>query len=112
MYRIAVENVLGLTRQGSTLQVAPCVPPSWTEFQVTYRYAGSELLLAFENPEGVATGVQRIELDGVVLDTPHIPLTDDGRRHRVRVVMGEASSSLERPRPALPEPRASRAAGG
>jgi cyclic beta-1,2-glucan synthetase len=41
-----------------------------------------------ENPEGVCRGVQRIELDGRRLDTPEIPLHDDGLRHRITVVMG------------------------
>jgi cellobiose phosphorylase len=103
MYRIAVEHVLGLTRQGSELLVAPCVPPSWTEFQVTYRYGGSELSLSFENPEGVPSGVRRIELDGTVLPAARIPLNDDGKRHRVRVVLGETSSALQRARTSAAE---------
>ena len=92
MYRIAVENMLGLQREGARLHVAPCVPPSWTEFKVTYRYGKSELVLAFENPSGASTGVRRIELDGTVLEGGSVPLIDDGRRHRVRVLMGTSSA--------------------
>ncbi len=93
MYRIAVEHILGLTRRGDVLHVAPCVPPSWTEFQVTYRYGRSELLLQFQNQSGVATGVRRIELDGRELAELTLPLEDDGQRHRALVVMGEADAA-------------------
>jgi cyclic beta-1,2-glucan synthetase len=92
MYRIAVENILGLKRRAQSLHVSPCVPPSWTSFEVTYRYGHSELLLIFDNPGGVPTGVRGIELDGRTLDDSVIPLVDDGRRHRARIVMGESAA--------------------
>ena len=93
MYRIAIENILGLKRLGQTLEVSPCVPPDWRDFVVTYRYGRSELSLEFQNPDGVATGVQRIELDGQQQPDASIALVDDGRRHRVLVVMGRADSA-------------------
>jgi cyclic beta-1,2-glucan synthetase len=101
MYRIAVEHIMGLTRRGETLRVAPCVPPSWTEFEVTYRYGRSELLLQFQNGGGVATGVRRIELDGREIDGQEIPLHDDGRKHRALVVMGHAEGDRGHSRPEL-----------
>jgi cellobiose phosphorylase len=96
MYRIAVENMLGLKRQGQSLLVAPCVNPSWSEFRVIYRYGSSELALEFDNRSGVASGVRSIELDGKPLADSTIPLIDDGRRHRAVVLLGTASSSTGR----------------
>jgi cyclic beta-1,2-glucan synthetase len=93
MYRIAVESMLGLQRRGGTLMLTPCVPPEWRSFEVRYRYGNSELHLVFENPDGVATGVRRIELDGHTLGGSAIPLVDDGQRHEVRVVMEEEDAS-------------------
>jgi cellobiose phosphorylase len=101
MYRIAIENILGLKRRANALHVSPCVPPSWTEFEVTYRYGHSELTLAFDNSGGVPTGVRSIELDGRTLDDSVIPLVDDGRRHRARVVMGESAGHRSRQLPQL-----------
>jgi len=99
MYRIAVENMLGLQRRASALEVMPCVPPSWTQFAVSYRYGKSALKLTFENAEGVTSGVRRIELDGRELPSTLVPLEDDGQNHEVRVVMGQAGSGAELPRP-------------
>jgi cyclic beta-1,2-glucan synthetase len=96
MYRIAIENVLGLKRQGDSLLVAPCVSPDWKQFQVNYRYGRSQLQLSFENPAGVASGIHSMELDGHALSGAIIPLVDDGRRHQVRVVMRDVGSDASR----------------
>jgi cellobiose phosphorylase len=96
MYRIAVENMLGLKRQGQNLLIAPCVNPSWSEFRVVYRYGRSELALEFDNRSGVASGVRSIELDGKPLADSTVPLIDDGRRHRAVVLLGTTSSSSAR----------------
>ena len=101
MYRIAVENILGLKRRGDSLELMPCLPPSWTELEVTYRYGRSELTLAFENPRGIASGVEHLELDGSELSGSSLPLVDDGRRHRARIVLGAAPAVNERPSSAL-----------
>jgi hypothetical protein len=42
-----------------------------------------------ENPGGVSSGVWSLEVDGVATGTTSgFPLVDDGREHRVRVVLG------------------------
>jgi cyclic beta-1,2-glucan synthetase len=93
MYRIAVENMLGLKRQGDTLDISPCVPPEWRNFTVAYRYGKSELTVVFQNPEGVATGVQRLEFDGRDQPAAELTLVDDGRRHQALVVMGRSRAT-------------------
>jgi cellobiose phosphorylase len=109
MYRIGVEHILGLQRRGDTLHVAPCVPGSWTEFQVSYRYGKSELNLSFRNPDGVSSGVQRLELDGRELANGEVPLVDDGQRHEVTIVMGPVAASAPRLQAAASSRRASSA---
>jgi cyclic beta-1,2-glucan synthetase len=91
MYRIAVEHMLGLQRRGDVLHVSPCIPPGWRELEITYRYGKTELRLKLENPQGVARGVQHVELDDRQLPEAALPLVDDGKRHRARVVLGSAS---------------------
>ena len=38
MYRLAVESLLGLSREGARLRIAPCLPPDWPGFKLRYRY--------------------------------------------------------------------------
>ena len=88
MYRIGVESILGVTRHGASLHVAPCIPTSWPRYEVTYRHGASRYRIVVENPEGRCGGVARVEVDGAVLPSATIPLEDDGRDHEVRVLLG------------------------
>jgi hypothetical protein len=52
-----------------------------------YRHGSSAYRIAVENPRGVNRGVERVELDGTVLEGHEVPLVDDGADHEVRVVL-------------------------
>jgi len=90
LYRAGIESILGLTRRGEAIHIAPCIPPGWTGFRIGYRYGASRYDIEVENPQRVARGVAHIDLDGLRLDHPEqgIALRDDGQVHRVKVVMG------------------------
>jgi len=88
MYRLGMEAILGLRREGQTLRLDPCVPKDWSGYQVTYRYRGTTFEIEVENPDGVNRGVAAVTLDGKELSDGRIPLLQDGERHAVRVVMG------------------------
>ncbi len=88
MYRIALEGILGLHRHGDALSIDPCVPRSWPGFTIAFRNGASHYDIAIENPNGVSKGVVSAELDGAGISAAAIPLVDDGKPHKVRVVMG------------------------
>jgi len=90
MYRAALETMLGMTKRGHMLHVAPCIPPRWFGFRVRYRHGATDYEINVENPHSVTGGVARIDLDGVRLENPEqgIELRDDGEAHRVKVVLG------------------------
>jgi cyclic beta-1,2-glucan synthetase len=87
-YRAALEALLGFTLRGDRLLITPCVPQSWTHFELDYRHGTSTYAIRVENPNGVCTGVARVELDGREVGSDGIPLADDGQRHDVVVTMG------------------------
>jgi cyclic beta-1,2-glucan synthetase len=90
LHRAAVECVLGIHKASTSLVIEPCIPPDWPGFQVRLRHGETLYEISAENPHGVMSGVVRIELDGepLRLPRPSIPLRDDKRAHRVRVVLG------------------------
>jgi cyclic beta-1,2-glucan synthetase len=90
MYRAGLESMLGVTKRGDVLHVAPCIPPRWSGFRVRYRYGATNYEISVENPHSVAHGVTRIDLDGAKLEYPEqgVALRDDGQAHRVYVVLG------------------------
>jgi cyclic beta-1,2-glucan synthetase len=80
MYRLGIEGILGLRRRGETLQVKPQIPPSWSGFEVVYRYGRSRYHIKVENSPNRA---MQVWLDGKKLPSADIPLTDTGQTHQV-----------------------------
>src|SRR5690606_29805746 len=72
LYRLGLERVLGVTRDGTTLHIDPRVPASWSGYTVRYQYG---------------TSLYRIEVKPLsATDTPHaeqhtVELVDDGEEH-------------------------------
>lgn len=91
MYRIALEAILGFTKQGDTLRIDPRVPSGWDKFSITYRYAGSSYEIDVTR-DGGGAGVA-ISLDGAEATDGVIPLRDDGATHSVRVSLPRLASS-------------------
>ena len=68
MYRVTIEHILGLRREGNVLTFNPCVPARWSGYRVTYRIPGAEYVIQVENAEGSGGGVRSVALDGNVVD--------------------------------------------
>ena len=92
MYRIALEAILGFTRRGDTLSFTPRVPAAWPEFTIEYRFGNSPYTIVVRQLGDGINGDAEVSVDGVALDTPHVQLVDDGRKHEV-VVKSPASSA-------------------
>jgi cyclic beta-1,2-glucan synthetase len=89
LYRAGLEWMLGFRKRGSALSIDPCIPRSWKGFEVTYRHGRTLYRITVENPKRVGSGVSRISLDGATLQGGTlVPLSDDGREHRIDVVIG------------------------
>ena len=88
MYRVGLEAILGVTKQGDTLVLTPRVPAAWPEYTIAYRFGRSLYTILVRDPANVAAGSTEVHLDGVRLDTAVIPLVDDDRPHAV-VVQGQ-----------------------
>jgi cellobiose phosphorylase len=79
MYRLFVESLLGLRREGETLRMAPCIPPSWPGFKLRYRFGETFYDIEVRNArEEGAPGEHAIAL------------VDDGRPHRIILTAGGA----------------------
>lgn len=70
LYKIGLEDMLGIRRQGQELCFAPCVP--FDSFAVTYAFGSATYVLRFQR--GEKKGPKRIAL------------LDDGKCHTVKVV--------------------------
>ena len=94
LYRVAVEGILGLHRRGERFALDPRIPSSWPTFQLEWRFGSTPYTIVVDNPDRRCSGVGHAEHDGRPVNPAAIPLVDDGRPHRVRVVLG-AGERLE-----------------
>jgi cyclic beta-1,2-glucan synthetase len=89
MYRAGLESILGLRRRGATFVVDPCIPSSWPEYRIVWRFLETRYDITVSNPTHRSRGIREAALDGAVVDAGAIPLVNDGRVHEVRIVLGE-----------------------
>ena len=64
MYRVWVEEILGLRVRGETLQIAPVIPGWWDGYQLTYRHGEAIYEIHVENPQHCERGICRVVMDG------------------------------------------------
>jgi cyclic beta-1,2-glucan synthetase len=87
LYRVALESILGFSKHGNSIAFDPCIPSSWKEFSLDYRFGSTIYRVSVANPSGVQKGVSSVSLDGNSCEG-RIPLVDDGRDHSVMVTLG------------------------
>jgi cyclic beta-1,2-glucan synthetase len=89
MYRAGLESILGFRLRGACLLVDPCIPRAWPRFDMVFRYRSARYDIGVENPRGVSRGVSSVEVDGVAVPGEcRLTLADDGKTHRIRIVLG------------------------
>jgi cyclic beta-1,2-glucan synthetase len=91
MYRVGLESILGFKQRGDMLFIEPCIPASWKEFTIEYRFGASTYEITVENPDGLQRGTVELSVDGNGSEKG-IPLRDDGKRHRVTASLRSPSS--------------------
>jgi cyclic beta-1,2-glucan synthetase len=92
LYRVGMEDILGLRRVGDRLRFEPCVPAAWPGFRVRYRFGASVYDIEVKIARPAGPNPTRIVLDGKEQDHPAIQLIDDKREHAVLVTFGTAEA--------------------
>jgi cyclic beta-1,2-glucan synthetase len=90
MYRVTLEHILGIKREGEWLRIDPCVPPEWTGYKVTVRIEGAEYSIEVDNTGRAGCGVASIAVDGTAAAEGRVRLEPGSGRHLVRVVLGSS----------------------
>ncbi|MEO8392309.1 MAG: glucoamylase family protein, partial [Chloroflexota bacterium] len=88
MYRLGIEAILGLKRQGNRLQIDPCIPDDWLGYEAIYRDGETLYNIHVRNPQGVNRGVVQIKLDSSILAENSVSLLQDGDHHEIHVELG------------------------
>jgi cellobiose phosphorylase len=84
MYRLIVESLLGLRREGESLRLVPCIPADWKSFKIHYRYRETLYHITILQLPAAEVGAG-VTVDGVACTDAGIPLVDDRHEHSVEV---------------------------
>ena len=63
-YYAITQYILGIKPAYEGLEINPCIPSAWKEYQVKRRFRGATYDITVLNPHGVCKGILSIELDG------------------------------------------------
>jgi cellobiose phosphorylase len=87
MYRIGMEHILGIKKQGNYLTIAPCIPKMMKEYSLKYMFGGSAYEIKIINNSNKNTGIKQIKIDERTIQANTIELIDDGRTHIIEAYM-------------------------
>jgi len=85
MYRLLIETLLGVNREGDQLRLAPRLPKSWPTCKIHYRYRQTVYHITFTRLAADAVEANLLSLDGQELSGETISLQDDRREHAVEM---------------------------
>ncbi|TAK33170.1 MAG: DUF3131 domain-containing protein [Chloroflexota bacterium] len=88
MYRVWLEEVLGVKLRGNKLRLDPVIPADWTGFTIRCELRGARYEVRVENPDHVGRGVAWVEVDGQRQPGEAVTLQNDGGSHIVVVRLG------------------------
>lgn len=86
MYRLITESLLGLTREGNTLRLQPCLPEHWPEYKMRYRYHNTFYQIIIRQVTH-AEIIPSLTLDGIAQHEQSITLVDDQFEHIVEILI-------------------------
>jgi cellobiose phosphorylase len=93
MYRLLLEDLLGLRLEVDKLTFAPLLPDDWNEYTLHYRHRNTFYHIRVVKTGQRAAQAQRVLLDGVEQPDRSIHLVDDGKEHPAVVEVGDAKPS-------------------
>jgi cellobiose phosphorylase len=87
-YQAGTQYILGIRPTYEGLEIDPCIPGEWGSFRVTRAFRNAVYEIEVKNPDHVCKGVRSVAVDGSEIGANVVPVFDDGRTHRVEVIMG------------------------
>ena len=81
-YRVGVQNILGIKKQGNKLIIDPRIPIAWDGYKATYQYFDTTYEIEVEKGEKSSTN-----LDGKDIISSSITLANDKAKHKVIITI-------------------------
>jgi len=88
MYRLLVETLLGVNREGDQLRLTPRLPKDWPGFKVHYRFRRSVYHITITRVASDSTEAGSLSVDDTALAGSTIHLVDDEKEHFAEMKVG------------------------
>lgn len=88
LYRVGLEAILGIRRQGRQLFVEPSIPDHWPAYEVDFRFGSATYHIKVSRDCEPGKVPHSLSLDGKGVAERCVLLSDDGRDHDVRLGVG------------------------
>ncbi len=86
MYQLIIESFLGLKQKGEQLHFDPSTPPSWSSFDIRYKYMDTVYNISIRT-SGAGEHSITVQVDGNISENHFLPLQNDGGEHTVEVAI-------------------------
>lgn len=83
-YIAGIQYILGINMNDNVLSFNPCIPKSWKEYEIKYKYGDSIYNIKVINPNGKNTGVTKVMIDGIETQN-EIKLDGSGKIFNIEV---------------------------
>lgn len=87
LFRIIVEDLIGVRADYDGLRIHPSLPSAWKEVSVRREFRGGVYRIVIRNPMGLADGAVRLTLDGAPLEGNLIPAPVTAGEHVVEATV-------------------------
>jgi cellobiose phosphorylase len=85
MYRLLIEELLGVNLVGDQLRLDPRLPRAWNSCKVHYRYRQTVYHITISRHAFDWAGINLLTLDGQELPGTNLPLSNDSQEHFVEM---------------------------
>lgn len=87
IYRAISEHMLGFQPQYDGFTIDPCIPKSWEKITGVRQFRENIYEIEIQNESGICKGPKEVYYDGTKIQGNRIPLSDDGKIHKVLVIL-------------------------
>jgi cellobiose phosphorylase len=88
MYQSGTKYILGIKPELDGLSINPCIPDTWSGFQVLRKFRGNTYEINVTNPRGVSHGIKKMTVNGTEIEGSLVPFKKESGTIMVHVLMG------------------------
>ena len=85
-YLAGIQYILGIKIYCNTMSFAPCIPKTWEQYEIKYKFGESIYNIKVKNPNRKNTGITSITVNGNIAEN-NIQLDGSGKIFNIEVIM-------------------------